>query len=645
MEIKKEIKSVCFEENLKNVPSQVFFIYVPCKVYELEVQATYGLNIFEKTILKLIQIDRSLENDTTQLAYKMGLYDYDDPSKDKREFVKMILVRLREKGVNFYSNEPLKIPQTRYLYEEQLSQHFLPIASEPSNTRKISLNTSEPLCENSEFKVFETKIKDEKDKDIASYVITPNLSNNKELSNRELEKNFKQIYKESDIEILSVSLKDTIYVRLQLFFYDNDNTFRITNGYSKDYARFLENYFKESGLISALKSKNRQENQQNSQRLDLPFENKIYDYSEIAQAVGGIEELNREIELSDEDLQEKYRNIATLYFKILERVLSYMVEDKFQELENNRLLQGKLRLKSHLDKLARGYGFEMYSLLDKLLILNADKTKNIQQYVALLLLEYNKECKELAKLFPKMIEILNELLKIRNKDSHAKSTTNQPLEITQEQMKEYRECAYEMFSLIYEVRRKDTLEQNSYNPFYQKNQAKEECLEEYHKIFSKKEREVLEKRVPHFYPAFEKIIVCSKKYDENNKIVMSMQIISEWCKIFEEILRNLLPRKIERPLNFKANEMLDKNLKLPMRLKDVRPEKIKHVFDKKHSTLGAYCIVFMYANKPQRELLELIDNLLEERSHLELRQDFVEKEKLEHIKTESLKWIKNLMKE
>ena len=625
-------------------------LLIPCFVYRIPIETSRNkdLNFIEETILKLIQIDDSLKNDVVRLSKMLGFYN-EKSTEDKTKIISLILRKIKDLRIDDEAEKANTEVTIYQFYQEAYTNELLPLITKEinefsypekyypyneSSNRQISFKKhvhSKKSIKAVLAKWNEVKPIKPTKADIIKTIYMHNQNRYKGSHTID--------YSNFNIEVFESEL---IYLHVKLYIPKNNiKSFVITNGFTNDFSTALRKVYeyKHQDLLKLIRSdmKSDVESSTNDD-FNIPFEDKINSFRELRELIKTIEIENEKLQQDeikkDEVKKSKDRYIQSLY-DLIEKVFAIFSND----LEANKTLQNKKLVK----KLAKEFGFKIDSKRH-LSIFNVDSRDNLQKYIAKSLIYKKNELYDVAKLFPDLFFILNNLLGIRNGVKHTEK--EKILEkVNEDALKEYRSVVYKTLSIILKIKQKTVLDKEIDNDDNIRMQNAYIDLEEdiNMDVMYKLPQEVKDNLISvNFY-------LNSVEF-ETNKFNIVKGVINSLYSTFEFILRQIINTLVIDELDIVSKDLILEKIREDIEIGEslyrVSPKMIMLAFKKQGASLGAYMLVYLYNQRNiDKADVHLIEKIISIRGHGSPTMEDVEKisqEELKKIKLNSFIYIEKL---
>ena len=441
-------------------------LLVPCFVYKVPIEVSKNriLNFIEETILKLIQIDESLKQDTPRLSKMIGFYS-EEKDEDKTKIVKLIVSKLGDLRLETNTEEDKNEVIVYQFYQEAYTNELLPIITKEIND--FSFNEKNYKFQDY-YEYDQIEFKQYIGSKRKTKAILVNQYNQKfykpcktDIVKTIFEHN-QQKYKEShtintqNFKIDTVGDPELIYIHVKLYM-PNIKSFVITNGFTNDFSPLLRKIFenRHSELLNIFKNETRVDAQKNqSWDIDIPFENSIDRYGNVKVLIKRIEKQSLILKDSHSD-KEKIKKAKDIFTQSLYDVIEKSFEYLSQDLVDTQDLKNKKLLKN----LAQNFGFEVDNKRD-LPIFKVYNNDNLQKYFAKSLFYKKDELYDLAIKYPKILFTLKVLFELRNSLKHSGQREETLLKIQTEKLFKYQEIIYSSISIILKVKQKNIEQQD-----------------------------------------------------------------------------------------------------------------------------------------------------------------------------------------
>jgi len=625
-------------------------LLIPCFVYRIPIETSRNkdLNFIEETILKLIQIDDSLKNDVVRLSKMLGFYN-EKSTEDKTKIISLILRKIKDLRIDDEAEKANTEVTIYQFYQEAYTNELLPLITKEINEFSYP-EKDYPYNESSNRQIsFKKHVHSKKSIKavLAKWNEVKPIKPTKAdiiktiyMHNQNRYKGSHTIdYSNFNIEVFESEL---IYLHVKLYIPKNNiKSFVITNGFTNDFSTALRKVYeyKHQDLLKLIRSdmKSDVESSTNDD-FNIPFEDKINSFRELRELIKTIEIENEKLQQDeikkDEVKKSKDRYIQSLY-DLIEKVFAIFSND----LEANKTLQNKKLVK----KLAKEFGFKIDSKRH-LSIFNVDSRDNLQKYIAKSLIYKKNELYDVAKLFPDLFFILNNLLGIRNGVKHTEK--EKILEkVNEDALKEYRSVVYKTLSIILKIKQKTVLDKEIDNDDNIRMQNAYIDLEEdiNMDVMYKLPQEVKDNLISvNFY-------LNSVEF-ETNKFNIVKGVINSLYSTFEFILRQIINTLVIDELDIVSKDLILEKIREDIEIGEslyrVSPKMIMLAFKKQGASLGAYMLVYLYNQRNiDKADVHLIEKIISIRGHGSPTMEDVEKisqEELKKIKLNSFIYIEKL---
>jgi len=629
-------------------------LLIPCFMYKVPIETSKNkdLNFIEKTILKLIQVDDSLKNDTIRLSKMLGFYSEKKP-EDKTKIISLILTKIKDLRIDEMEDEDNSEVTIYHFYQEAYTNELLPIITKDINDFSY---------------VEKDKFKDKIYKEISF----KKEIHSKSLTNAILANGYKQnnppkptksdiiktIYKHNqnkykgshtiDYKNFNIEIFESELIFLHTKFYipkNNIQSFVITNGFTNDFSTVLRKVFeyKHQELLKFLRQETKSDvDKMNNNNVNIPFEDKINRYSDIKELMKTIEKEGIKIQ-QDEITKDAVKRSKDMLIQSLYDLVEKSFAIFSDELHADKTLQDKKLLKT----LAKDFGF--YIDIEKhLSIFNVDSRDNLQKYLARTLIYKKNELYELVSLFPELFFSLNSLLELRNGVKHS-DKENTLEKVNKEDLIKYKNLIYKIISIILKVKQKvitqDEIDNDDDNTYTQNAYI---ALEEEVNMdaMNKLPDEVKDNLTSiNFY-------LNSVDFDTNRFNVVK-EVINNLYSSFEFIVKQIINTLVINEQNIATkDEILEKireKIEVGESLYRVSPKMVELAFQKQGASLGAYMLVYLYSQKTINPSdVILAENIIALRGHGSPSIEDVGKitlQELKALKQNSFKYIEKLMEE
>ena len=269
-------------------------ILIPCWVYTvpIKVKKSGQLNFIERTVLELIQIDKTLKNNINKLSEMLGFFN-----NDKIEILKLILKKiesLRLEDIDL-SLEEKNIDVNSYkFYQEAYTYELLPIITKDigkysfsDNNVKFNENFYRKITfkqDISSSKITTSFLIDNFNKREGTFPTQSELIKTIFLHNQNMYEGSHKI-EYTDINIEIVGKPELVYIHTKLYIPNiNFEQIIMTNGFTNGFSSLFKNIFqnKFQDFLNLVKQELKSDlEKRNDTDITLPFESSINKYSII----------------------------------------------------------------------------------------------------------------------------------------------------------------------------------------------------------------------------------------------------------------------------------------------------------------------------------------------------------------------------
>ncbi len=629
-------------------------ILIPCWLYKIVIETSKKreLNFIEETILKLIKEEPALREDIEQLSSILGL-------DNKKDLIKLFLRKINDNRLSESLNEnENKEDATEFvvyqLYQEVYTSEMLPIITKDINSIVEVKNSFYNKEMNAQEVHFKKEISDNKPTK-AFYIDQFEKRYNKpnqndilktiHLHNRDYGESFKIDYKNFNLNM--IDNPELVYIHTKLYIPTSDiNHVILTNGFTNNFSSLFSKIFKNNHLelIQSFKKGLKSDYDTNQKKqLPIPFTNDIKKYPKIIELIKSIEKDTEKIQNINSKSKE-VKNSSLVIVKIydtFEELFSILA----QGIKDNKILQNK----KLLERTAKDIGFNIYEK-SNIPILNVYTSNNLQKYLAKCLISRKNELYEIASINPNYLYNLTKLFNIRNSIKHGDEKFDIG-KISIQDIVKSKKLLYKTIEVLLKVKyEKIHININEYEDYedIHKNNAQINLEEELSiDVMSKLSQELKDN-----------LVSISFYLNDDNFITNKYISVTETCNLlaatFEQIVRNIINTLYLNDNNslITKDEVLKKikeKVVIGINLSTVQDNTIKNALKKQSGSLGSYMLIYIYYNdNVEQKDVDLIETVLKLRKHgnpsIEEVQN-ISLEELKLVKSDSLKYIKKLMKE
>lgn len=649
--ISKKVNNVNIEYALKKD------ILIPCWVYNVPIKVNKSgqLNFLEKTVLELIQIDKTLKNDIRKLSEILGFFSK-DKKDDRTEILNLVLKKISCLGledINLAIEEETIDVNCYKFYQEAYTNELLPIITKDINSYSFSDNnvkfnenfyrkiTFKPSISSSE-KITSFLI-DQFNRNEPTYPSQNDLIKTIFLHNQNIQEGSHKIgYTDINIEINGKP--ELVYIHTRLYIpSSNFEQIIFTNGFTNGFSSLFKNIFqnKFQDFINLVRQDLKSDlEQRNETDIELPFESSINKYSII---VSNIRIIEKEVVLLEDNLSnsreiKNAKKIAEKYYDIIEELLKILTKDKIE----NNMLKDKYLIK----ELAKDIGFKI-DRKTEYKIFNVSALNNLQKYLGKAILYKMNEMYQIADKYPGLLFIINKLFMYRNPLKHSDKESILK-KINEKDLIKYKYIVYDMISIILKIKQiNPTLENFNDDSLYYRNAYLQVESELSIETINSLPQEIKDNLVLINY------YLSKENNFDLNKYNTVKEVINNIYSTFEYILKkfiNNIPLNEKEKINNK-NIILDKiklsNIIIGDSLINVRENMLNQALINQGGSLGAYMLLYIYFNeKIDNDFISFIENLLVIRGHGTPTMEEVlriTEEQLNNIKKETYMYLEKII--
>ena len=628
-------------------------LLIPCWLYKVPIDTSRDrdINFLEETVLKLLETDKSLENNIERLSQMIGF-------EDMQDIVNLVLKRLKHLKLSkndLQKDIPTNSVTVYVFYQEAYTGELLPIITKEKNSfsssQKITSFKGDPAYSQVSFKQdisssretrailannFDRKPKVLSKNDLLKTIYLHNQKRYTEYSNIN--------YKNFNIDVLES--EEMIYLHTKLYIPEsNIASVVISNGFTNDYSTLFRSIYEEEHLkmLSYIRGDLRQDVEVKYRRINIPFESKIRQYPTLVKNIEDIEKNIEDTELSNSPDKIKWYigNVLTSLYDTTEKAFEYYTDD-LQESKD-------IKKRDLLHSLSIDIGFKIYDNNNKFSMFNVSSNDNLQKFFSKAIFFKKSEMYELAIKRPKLLYELNKLFHIRNGLKHSqKEDTLKDIDI--EMMDNYKETVYLIISLILNIKQINSKYNTvSDDNIYQQNAYIDLETEISPDILRQLPQEPKDNLVSINY-------YLNELPFEENKYTIVKEIINQLSSTFEYLFSDIIMTLYsDNDNDIKSkDEILNhirKNISIELgeSLYRVGPQYIENAQKKLNGSLGAYFLVYLYnQDYIDMDMVQVVERVLIARKHSNPSIEEIEETSyndLKLLRDKSIAVIKKLIEE